>query len=247
VDLNLSPHFLGEYETTISHPFVRGNNLRGIFQKTGTPEVILNCKPMFQKLVEPQVRNTLVTDILTLFTGESVPEFDDPVTEPQLQQPVQPPDALPVKLRECFIATFEDCLPAHLLSHLTISGITYSTSTTHLGNSLILLKSSAPNKYLPARIDFIAQILLDTDDGHLVTFIATRKYKPSPIKSDPFRSFPFLQVELWSRELDSLKLYLLNSIECHFAQSLVLWKDLNLMVMISLSRVCIFLSFFCTC
>jgi hypothetical protein len=125
-----------------------------------------------------------------------------------------------------------------LLSHLTISGITYSSSAIHLGNALILLKSPAPNKYLPARIDYIAQILFDdTDDGHLVTFVAARKYKPSNVNIDPFCAFPFLQTQLWSRELDSLKLYPLQSIECHFAQSLVSWENSDSMVMISLSRV----------
>ena len=137
------------------------------------------------------------------------------------------------------------CMPA--CCHLMISGITYSTSAIHLGNALILLKSPAPNKYLPARIDYIAQILFDdTDDGHLVTFIAAWKYKPSAVNIDPFRAFPFLQTQLWSRDLDSLELYPLQSIECHFAQSLVSWENSDLMVMISLSRVCVIHCVFCS-
>jgi len=237
----------GQYEATIACSFVRGNNLRNLFHRNGTPEVILNCKPMFQRLVDPQVRDTLVTDILTLFTDDADSENDGLLNECQLQQPVQSADALPVVLQDCLVATYGRCLHARLLSHLMISGITYSTSAIHLGNALILLKSPAPNKYLPARIDYIAQILFDdTDDGHLVTFIAARKYKPSAVNIDPFRAFPFLQTQLWSRDLDSLELYPLQSIECHFAQSLVSWENSDLMVMISLSRVCVIHCVFCS-
>ena len=206
---------------------------------------------MFQKLVDPQVRDTLVTDILTLFTDDVDSENDGLLNEYQLQQPVQLADALPVLLQECLVATYGRRLCARLLSHLKISGITYSSSAVHLGNALILLKSPTPNKYLPARIDYITQILFDdTDDGHLVTFVAARKYKPSTVNSDPFRAFPFLQTQLWSRELDSLELYPLQSIECHFAQSLVSWENSDVMAMISLSRVCVISCVFsalCSC
>ena len=66
-----------------------------------------------------------------------------------------------------------------------INGITYLSSATHFGNSLVFINSPAPNKYLPAQIDYIAQILFDhTNDGYLVTFIATQKYKPSLADND---------------------------------------------------------------
>jgi hypothetical protein len=197
--------------------------------------------------VDPQVRNTLVTDILTLFADDVVSESDDTFMDRQLQQLLQPPDALPVMLQDCLIRTYGHRFHARLLSHVRLSGITYSSSAGHLGNSLILINSPAPNKYLPARIDYIAQILLDTDDGHLVTFIAARKYKPSLVKVDPFHAFPFLQAQLWSRELDSLELYPLSSIECHFAQSLVSWEKLDLMLMISMSRVRVVSHIFALC
>ncbi len=38
----------GEYESTIAHSFVRANNLRNIFRRAGTPEVIRHCEPMFE-------------------------------------------------------------------------------------------------------------------------------------------------------------------------------------------------------
>lgn len=102
----------------------------------------------------------LVTHILTLFADDVVSESNDTFMNCQLQQLLQPPDALPVMLQDCLIRTYGHRFHACLLTHVWISCITYSSSAGHLGNSLIL----------------IAQILLDTDNGHLVTFIATWKY-----------------------------------------------------------------------
>ena len=72
---------------------------------------------MFQKLVDPQVHNTLITDIVTLFADDSVSEIDDSLTEGQLQPSLQPPDALPVMLQRCIVGTYSRGLHACLLSH----------------------------------------------------------------------------------------------------------------------------------
>ena len=60
-------------EETIARRFVHSANLRRILEQTGTPEVIQNCKLIFQKLINPQVRGTLVTDLLSF----AVDDFDD--------------------------------------------------------------------------------------------------------------------------------------------------------------------------
>jgi len=179
--------------------------------------------------------------MLCLFTNDTEPSPDYSLTEQQLCHPVQSTDSLPALLQECCIATYGRPMPARLLSHLNINGITYSSSSFHLGNASILLKSPAPNRYLPARIDYIAQVLFDdTDDRHMITFIAARRYQAASIKNDPFRLFPFLQAQLWSNNLDPLELYPLNAIECHFAQTPILWEGSQMFVMSSLSRVCIY-------
>lgn len=101
----------------------------------------------------------------------------------------------------------------NLLSHLTINGITYSTSFKHLGNALILLSSGVANKFLPARIDYIAQILFDGDDepDQMITLFAAHQYKAVDILNDPFLSHPLLQAQLWSLSLCKRAMALLTA------------------------------------
>src|SRR5271156_216699 len=61
-----SLYFVGELEETITKSFVRSANLRALVFKSQCPEVIQNCQPMFQKLVDPQLRDTLQTDMWML-------------------------------------------------------------------------------------------------------------------------------------------------------------------------------------
>ena len=42
----------------------------------GTPEVIQYCEPIFRKPIDPQIRNTLITDILG-FLGQNLDSSDD--------------------------------------------------------------------------------------------------------------------------------------------------------------------------
>ena len=63
---------LGEYEKTISQSFMKAANLRALVSKSHAPKVTRHCQPIFGKLINPQIRNMLVTDMLSLaFTEES--------------------------------------------------------------------------------------------------------------------------------------------------------------------------------
>ena len=46
--------------------FVRSSNLRALTSKLGCPEVIQNCKSIFQKMFNPEFRGTLTTDIQSI-------------------------------------------------------------------------------------------------------------------------------------------------------------------------------------
>ena len=46
--------------------YVRSANLRALTSKLGCPEVIQNCQLIFQKMVDPQLRGTLTTDIRSI-------------------------------------------------------------------------------------------------------------------------------------------------------------------------------------
>ena len=56
----------GELERTMAESYTRSANLRALMLKPECPEVVRNCMPMFKKLVDPERRNALLTDIHTL-------------------------------------------------------------------------------------------------------------------------------------------------------------------------------------
>jgi hypothetical protein len=68
-NLSLSISFinlLSELEVTMARSFVRSANLHTLVFKTQSPEVIQNCQPMFQKLINPQLQDSLQTDMRVL-------------------------------------------------------------------------------------------------------------------------------------------------------------------------------------
>jgi hypothetical protein len=146
--------------------------------------------------------------------------------------------SIPDELWKCIQTALDSKnLEPSSLSHLTIGGRTYSTSTKHLGNSHILLKSAngIPGQMIPARIDYITQVMVPSDSS--VIYIAARKYLPVKLAHDPFREHLCLQAELWSECLSELYLYRLDLIETHFASLPISWEGQRMMVVISLKRV----------
>ncbi|KDR79753.1 hypothetical protein GALMADRAFT_136364 [Galerina marginata CBS 339.88] len=221
-----------EYSETIARSFVRSANLRQLLEKTGTPEVIRNCKPMFQKLVDPQIRDTLLTDMLS-FTGD----FDGDDGEDAISAPWSC-SSIPGSLMACIAETFDGIHPmsVSLLSNITIQGVIYSVSSRHSGNSSILIQSGQQKVLIPAQIEHIVQLVFPNNIIAPVTFAAARRYQPADIEHDPFTPYPFLRAQLWSRELDTLELYPLESIECHFAYCPMEWEGQQVVAVISLSR-----------
>jgi len=224
---------LGEYEETIARSFVRSANLRRILEQTGTPEVIQNCKSIFQKFFEPQVRGTLVTDLLS-FAMDDLND-DEAVSAPDTTRPLTKiPDDLMTCLHESFGETSK-CIS--VLSNLTLKGIVYSSVSRHAGNSSVLIHSGRPGVLIPAQIQCFVQLILPDNTNTPVTFVAARRYLPANVKHDPFSTYPFLRAGLWTYELDALGLYTPESIESHFAHCPMKWEERQAMAVISLSRV----------
>lgn len=210
---------------------MRSSNLRKIFFRHGTPQVIRNCEPIFQRLVCPKSRSTLVSDILQFNNHDNADPQDDGIG------PTIKHSCIPDELWKCIQTTFKADLEPSSLSHLTIGGRTYSTSTKHLGNSHILLKSGISGQMIPARIDYITQVMVPASGNSAVIYIAARKYLRLKLANDPFRAHPCLQAELWSDRLSELGLYPLDLIETHFASLPISWENQRMMVVISLKRV----------
>lgn len=212
---------------------MRASNLRNLCHRRGAPTVIRKCAPLLTRIINPQARSTLVTDILSL-------SGDNSIGGRELQGSSQRmfDKRLPDALEKCILNTFGEPLKASLSANATINGLTFSTSSKHLGNSSILLQSGNDGHFIPARIDYIANILCkDHDESTAVRYVAARKYQPAVVKYDPFAAFPLVQARLFSQTLDELELYPLSAIDCHFAHLPITWEDQKMVVVISLSRV----------
>ena len=229
----MTDFLLGEYEETIARNFVRSANLRHILEQTGTPEVIQNCKPIFQKCFDPQVRGTLVTDLLSF----AMDDLDDAEVM-SASDATNPLTKIPDDLMTCLHESFGEspkCIS--VLPNLTLKGIIYSSASRHAGNSSVLIHSGRPGVLIPAQIQCFVQLVLPDSINAPVTFVAARRYLPANVKRDPFSTYPFLRAELWSHELDALGLYAPESIESHFAHCPMKWEERQVMAVISLSRV----------
>lgn len=198
--------------------------------------MIQNCEPIFRKFIDPQIRNTLLTDIVG-FSGGALDSGDGEDL---------PPMALPVKSISYLSESLKDCILKHLgylptsastLSLLTVAGITYSVASKHSGNSCILLNLPSKTTSVPAQIEHIVQFASNNDISGVNTLVAVRRFKRLNNQSDPFSIYPLLQTQIWSRELGTLELHPIGSIHCHFACSTMLWEGEQVMVMVSLSRV----------
>jgi hypothetical protein len=224
---------LGEYEETIARSFVRSANLRRILEQTGTPEVIRNCKPIFKKLIDPQIRDSLVTDMLS-FAMDDLDDVEVSDTSDSSSPLSKIPDSLMTCLRESFDET-PKCIA--LLPNLTMKGIIYSAASRHAGNSSVLIHSGQPGVMIPAQIQYFVQLVLPDNINTPVTYVAAQRYLPANVKHNPFSTYPFLRTELWSYELSSLGLYTPESIVSHFAHCPMEWEERQVMAVISLLRV----------
>jgi hypothetical protein len=220
----------GEYEETISRSYTTAANLRGLVRKSDCPEALKNCEPMFEKLVDPQVRNTLVTDMLSASFGDGDDEDDDAIWSGRDTSDV------PSDLFEAFRRTLGFAAPsrARFLSHLTIHGLTYTVSLKHPGNSQVLVRIPPGADIVPSQISHIFQL---TMSNSVKTFIAVRCYSPHPVKYDPFVHFPSLQTQLWGTALGRLEIITPSDIHSHFAKYNFIWEKKEVTVASSLSRV----------
>lgn len=106
---------------------------------------------------------------LTFFQFDSNHDIADDNIGPTIKH-----SSIPDELWKCIQTALdsEKNLEPTSLSHLTIGGGIYSTSTKHLGNSHILLKSGIPGQMIPARIDYITQVMVPGNSA--VIYIAAR-------------------------------------------------------------------------
>jgi hypothetical protein len=185
---------------------------------------------MFEKFSNPQIRDTLVTDMLSAVS--SLNESSDEATVWNENVARSMPSELYHAL--CVSVGFNPPHKAHLLSHLTKHGVTYTIWSQHAGNSCVLVGSEGGTVAAPARIEHIVQLPAPEE---ISTFIGIRRYKSITLSEDPFLSFPVLQTRIWSAQLGNLEIIPVNHICAHFAQLSVKWEDREVIIVSSMSHV----------
>jgi hypothetical protein len=189
------------------------------------PSAIKNCSSYFSKLIDPQVRNTLLTDIVHFLSLEE--EVDEPaditgritaIAEGQYKA-----------LQTYFQGAKGTPHEAKTLHCYTLNHLTFSTFTRHRGNSFVLVRRPLLPS-IPARIDSILQIPMKG------TYFVVRFFLKTML-DDPFHRHPVLQMSLWSQNLGQLVIVNPQDIESHFACLSFYWQGVNCQAVISLSRV----------
>jgi hypothetical protein len=193
--------------------------------KEGCPVAIKNCHGIFSKFMNPQVKNTLLTDISQFLADieDDIPEIDVKATT-LIPEPIH-------KAFRVFFSTSPSETPrtAKFLNSVTIKGLTFSTSKRHHGNSSILVgQISAPP--VPAIIEGIIQ----TSSGD--TLFAVRHLLKTT-SSDPFEPYRELQASLWSEHLGQVVIIRPEDVDSHFASLSLQWEGTSCLAVISLSRV----------
>ena len=203
--------------------------------KSECPQALKNCHPIFLKLVNPQVRDTLTTDINALTSlFDDVEELDDDtvVWNEQTTRLIFP------EVRQALSAFLEQGIvvpqTAQFLTHFKRDGLTYSTSYKHAGNSRIMLRS--PENVLPiaAQIEYIFQLRFLTS---IKTFTAFRRYQRGSIPTNLFSCFPILQAQVLGNELGTIEITEPAQLISHFGYLPIKIEGEKVLLAVPLSRV----------
>ena len=191
--------------------------------KEGCPSAIENCSGYFLKLMDPQVCNTLLTDITCFLSLKE--ELDDPADITKQMTVIAEG---PYKALQTFQGAKEILRKARTLHCYILNHLMFSTFTHHRGNSFVLVHHpSLPS--IPAQIDSILQI--PTETYFFVQFFL------KTMLEDPFQQYPVLQMSLWSQDLGQLVVVKPQDVESHFTCLSFEWQGAKCQAVISLSWV----------
>ena len=121
VNLNHSDLVVGEFESTITMSFLRASNLRHWLSRSNCPDVVHSCKEYFDKVFSPQSDMDKQTSLIST-------------------SPKEVPSDLCLLIGRC---------KTTLQAHVHYDGVTYSRSSTHIGNSLIRFYSKGNFRTTP--------------------------------------------------------------------------------------------------
>lgn len=218
-------------EETMARAYTRSANLRALLFKSGCPEVIQHSKTFFDKLLDPQVQGSLVTDIHMLSAVEKTGSFSSDDLDEQTARPI------PAEIHDA-INSANLIVPSRaiLQTYITILGLKFAIASKHPGNSCAMVSSEGGSPR-PAQIVYILKF--NTPET-LSTYLAIRYYKPANIAYDPFSKYPVLRAKLWDSRLADIEIIRTSQVLSHFACLPVRLGNCSFNAVISLSRVCPF-------
>lgn len=208
--------------------FAKSANLRSLLLKNECPSSIKNCHQFFQKLVDSDVRNTLLTDI-SVFANLTQPPSDS--NEDITHGSPSPTSVSTYKALRIHLG--QQCPQAKgvkSLRHFTRHGHTFSLFSHHKGNGSVIVYDQMLMSEIPAQVEGIIQL-----HTHEVYF-AIRKYQTIAGRH-PFEAFPALQTTLWSNLESSATIVRLDDVIGHFASVPLDWNGDDFTVIVSLCQV----------
>jgi hypothetical protein len=225
----------GELEETMARSFTQTATLRNLLSRTGCPEIIRRCKSIFHKLINPRAAGSLYSDIIALTASSTDNDNDDGCDDENSSFDRKTTTTIPSDLLQALQLSIKtSSSKAQFLSRIYINGLSYSVTSSHVGSSCILSKSTT-EKLVPSRINYIFRIMVGSK---VCTYIATRGHLPFESDAqDPFRAYPALKAQLWSPKLGELHVFPANIIESHFASCPLIWGETDAVVVLSLSPV----------
>ena len=218
-------------EETIARAYTRSTNLRALLFKSGCPEVIQHSEVFFNRLLNPQVQDSLVTDIHALSATDDAgfDSFEDLDEQTSRPIPAEVHDAINSKNLN---------LPSRtvLQTHITIRGLKFAVASKHPGNSSIMVSSEGGGPQ-PAQLIYILEFNTPETSS---TYLAVRRYKAANVEYDPFSKYPVLGAKLWDSRLADVEIIKTSQVLSHFACLLVRLGKHSFNAVISLSCVCSF-------
>jgi hypothetical protein len=215
--LLLTSRLPGQMESTLLESFLRAGKLKRWLAKPDCPPVIKECKQLFDKIYAPKVPDSNLSN-------------HSPADESAGNIPVTRTRAIPDDLRRLLIHTQDVVIPARVRHN----GIVYSSSQSHLGNSLVHFyphgnRTPSP---IPGSIKYVYR-------ERNVTYLAVQRQLPvDNTFRDPFALYPHFPAKVYSAQLsESLERVELDWIFAHYAR----WNfSPQYAVILSLSRVRVF-------
>ena len=226
----------GEYEETIAHAYTSAANFRGVITRAGCPQALRNCQEMVNHLVGGQISGTLSTDMLamsamrsTLLGGDVV---DDNIHDDKWAD--NNAEVIASTHKSALMHMLQQCPDkAIYLKGIDLDGLKYSTSAVHEGKANVIIQSS--QCLVAAQISYILQIPIA---GSIKTFILVKCYLPLQAEVvDPFANYPAFQARLWDINQGELVAVKPSDIRCHFAALKMTYNAVEVMCVVSLSRV----------